>query len=91
MPVLLPVTCTTQLPQKLKPIESPAYDVKASEVSAGAATPPPIDNAAGPSNIPETITGFVCVACNTHNLLRPAGDRWYAIIKGYSVGVFQDW
>jgi hypothetical protein len=51
----------------------------------------PATTSATSESIPDTITGFVCVACNTHNLLRPAKERWYAVIKGYAVGVFHDW
>lgn len=39
----------------------------------------------------EALKGFVCVACNTHNLLRPAKGSWYAVTHGRKVGVFCDW
>lgn len=39
---------------------------------------------------PDTaVTGFVCVSCNTHNLVRPAKESWYVVTIGRQVGVFQ--
>ncbi|KAF6755229.1 hypothetical protein DFP72DRAFT_1067937 [Ephemerocybe angulata] len=39
----------------------------------------------------DLISGFVCAACNTHNLLRPAKDTWYCVTAGRQVGIFQGW
>lgn len=39
----------------------------------------------------DVLKGFVCVACNTYNLLRPAKKSWYAVTNGRKVGVFCDW
>jgi hypothetical protein len=38
--------------------------------------------------------GFSCVKCNHFNLLRlqngaPASERWYCVVSGLEVGVFQ--
>lgn len=42
-----------------------------------------------PGTDASTVTGFVCVSCNTHNLLRPAKETWYVVSVGRQVGVFQ--
>lgn len=40
---------------------------------------------------PRDITGFVCVKCNTHNLVRSASETWYAVTVGKDVGVMNGW
>lgn len=49
----------------------------------------PADNQLGHGD--DVLKGFVCVACNTYNLLRPAKGSWYAVTNGRKVGVFCDW
>ncbi|KAF8804993.1 hypothetical protein BYT27DRAFT_7258741 [Phlegmacium glaucopus] len=93
----------TGMPREIYCVESQAQsdmvvapNVQVSADTTEVATTSQLDDAGGPAttsaaSIPDTITGFVCVACNTHNLLRPAKEQWYAVIKGYAVGVFHDW
>ncbi|KAF5324043.1 hypothetical protein D9611_008215 [Ephemerocybe angulata] len=55
----------------------------------------PLGAAAGsaprPQDTTNPISGFVCVNCNTHNLVRPARETWYVVTVGLQVGVFQGW
>ncbi|KAF5335705.1 hypothetical protein D9611_009604 [Ephemerocybe angulata] len=57
--------------------------------------PPQCSEAEAPRATTDTntgvISGFVCVNCNTHNLLRPARETWYVVTIGRQVGVFQGW
>ncbi|KAF8805008.1 hypothetical protein BYT27DRAFT_7258594 [Phlegmacium glaucopus] len=93
----------TGMPREIYCVESQAQsdmvvapNIQVSADTTEVATTSQLDDAGGPATtsaalIPDTITGFMCVACNTHNLLRPAKEQWYAVIKGYAVGVFHNW
>ncbi|KAJ2911432.1 hypothetical protein MD484_g8981, partial [Candolleomyces efflorescens] len=61
------------------PLPEPAGKGKGKELA-----PPPAPEG-------ETLTGFVCASCKTHNLVRPAKDTWYVVTVGKEVGVFRGW
>jgi hypothetical protein len=39
----------------------------------------------------DAFSGFLCQHCQQYNILRPAGDTWYTVTAGRSVGVFRGW
>ncbi|KAF5339984.1 hypothetical protein D9611_012412 [Ephemerocybe angulata] len=81
LPAALPAGATITSPSGAVVTLSPA------SIPVGGA----VGSAPRPQDASNPISGFVCVNCNTHNLVRPARETWYVVTVGLQVGVFQGW